>query len=91
MDLRAFARGKPCVLCQTGEPDDTTVLAHLNVAGEFGMGMKSADFPYGVWLCHRHHTYVDGEGRNDWKTRFTCVTRQVREYVRLGVLNWSDP
>lgn len=86
MNLRTFARGQPCVLCNTGQPDDTVILAHLNVAGEFGMGLKAADFPYGVWLCCEHHAYIDGPGRNDWKTRFICVTRQMREYARIGAL-----
>jgi hypothetical protein len=62
-----------------------TVLAHLPVAGTFGIGTKCPDWQ-GAWLCHSCHTYIDGEGRNDWKCRFTALRNQIDRMLRRGYL-----
>jgi hypothetical protein len=84
MDLRKLARSKPCILC--GTQGGTTVLAHLNIAGHFGKGLKANDFPRGVWLCHACHTYVDGEGRGDWKIKCRALGQQMERYLTEGVI-----
>ncbi len=84
-DLRKLARGRPCVLCNTGQPDDTTVLAHISVGGNHGMGLKASDWN-GVWLCAGHHRWFDTDGRADWKTKLIALTRQLVWYEREGVL-----
>lgn len=86
MDLRKAAKGKHCVICNTGYPDPTVVLCHLNIAGNFGMGFKSQDFPWGVWLCGSHHRWVDGPGRADWKIKFLALGRQMQAYLDAGVI-----
>ena len=85
MNLRTLARGKPCVLCNTGEPDDTTVLAHISVGDNHGTGKKAPDIA-GVWLCAAHHRWFDGEGRADWKTKLIALTRQLDWYRQEGIL-----
>jgi hypothetical protein len=84
MNLRKAARDKACVLC--GREDGTTVLAHLNAAGHFGMGLKAPDFPWAACLCATCHRYVDGDGRGDWKTKFLAMGRQMEAYARDGVV-----
>lgn len=84
--LRDAAKGESCVLCANG-PDETTVLAHLPIAGEFGVGMKTDDL-IGAHVCATHHAYLDGpEGRQDWRTRFLALVRTLRRLQRLGLLS----
>lgn len=86
MTLRKLARGKPCVLCNTGQPDETTVLAHISVGGNHGMGLKAPDL-HGVWLCAGHHAWFDGPGRADWKIKLIALCRQLDWYLREGVIH----
>lgn len=39
---------------------ETTVLAHLRIAGYCGMGLKPDDAAFGAWCCHYCHDLVDG-------------------------------
>lgn len=81
--LRAAAKGQPCVLCNTGQPDDTVVLAHLNIASLFGMGLKCPDL-IAALLCSSHHAWIDGEGRGDWKIRFLALARTLLYWLAVG-------
>lgn len=61
MNLRAAAKGKPCMIrlegiCN-GNPE-TTVLCHFRLVGVSGMGMKSPDL-IGAWGCSACHQVVD--------------------------------
>ena len=62
MNLREFARGKPCQLRIPGvcsfDPA-TTVLAHIRRGGIGGTGMKPPDI-CGVHACNRCHDVIDG-------------------------------
>jgi hypothetical protein len=84
VNLRKLANGKPCILCGA---EGTTVLAHLNISGHFGKGLKANDFPWGVWLCHACHSYVDGEGRGDWKIKFRALGQQMERYLTEGIIH----
>lgn len=62
LNLREAARGKPCFVrlpgvCN-GKPE-TTVLAHLPIAGTSGMGLKAVDL-CATWACSSCHDVIDG-------------------------------
>lgn len=62
MNLRKLARGKPCMVRAPGVCNgnpETTVLAHVRIAGISGMGYKAPDW-FGAWSCSACHDYVDG-------------------------------
>lgn len=62
MNLRKFARGRPCQVripnCCTFD-DEQTVLAHLRRGGVAGVGQKPHDL-IGVHACHNCHAVIDG-------------------------------
>lgn len=71
MNLRDFARDKPCQVrlpgCDGG--GETTVLAHYRLSGVSGIGYKPPD-TIGAWACASCHREVDTSGtlglsRND--------------------------
>lgn len=67
MNLRKYAAGKPCMIriesiCN-GNPE-TTVLAHLRMAGITGVGLKAPDL-FGAWACSACHDAVDKRGKLD--------------------------
>lgn len=62
MTLRKEARGRGCTVRIPGVCNfnsETTVLAHLRVAGVSGMGLKSPDL-LGAWACSACHDEIDG-------------------------------
>ena len=61
------------------------MLAHLPVAGTFGMGLKCPDWQ-GALLCYQHHAYADGEGRADWKFRFTAMCKTWTYWIQEGLI-----
>lgn len=64
-DLRKYARGKPCMIRIAGICNgntETTVLAHVRMAGITGMGQKSPDL-LGAWACNACHDAVDKRGK----------------------------
>lgn len=88
LNLRTYAKGKGCILC--GRDDGTTVLAHFNIAGLFGMALKANDL-IAAWLCRGCHTYVDEKERGDWRTKFLALARQLIWYQKIGILSIHDP
>lgn len=63
--IRRSAQGKPCLLripgvCQGGT--ETTVHAHLRMAGGGGIGQKPVDYA-GVRACHPCHDWLDRRNR----------------------------
>ena len=61
MNLREFAKGKPCQMRIPGVCNfnpETTVLAHLRRGGVAGAGQKPPDI-YGVHACSVCHDYID--------------------------------
>jgi hypothetical protein len=62
MSLRKEARGRGCTVRISGVCNfnsETTVLAHIRVAGVSGMGLKSPDL-LGAWACSACHDEIDG-------------------------------
>jgi hypothetical protein len=62
MNLRDYAKGKPCLIrlpriCNGR--NETTVLCHERVSGFSGAGLKSPDF-FAAWGCSACHDVVDG-------------------------------
>jgi hypothetical protein len=67
MNLRQFARNKPCQVRIYGVCNyspETTVLAHLRVGGVAGMGQKPPDIA-GVFACSACHSVIDGRTPSD--------------------------
>lgn len=78
MNLRKIAKGKPCMVrlpdvCNHN--DETTVLAHIRMAGISGMGIKADDL-LGAWACSACHDAIDRRSHTDLD----------RDYVRLAHL-----
>lgn len=62
MNLREYAKGKPCMIRLIGicnRDDSTTVLCHERVIDLSGAGIKAPDF-FGSWGCACCHDVVDG-------------------------------
>jgi hypothetical protein len=61
MNLRKEARGRPCMVripAVCNHNSETTVLAHVRLAGVSGMGIKSDD-ALGAWACSDCHDAID--------------------------------
>lgn len=61
MNLRKAARGRGCMVRLPGicnHNSETTVLAHVRLAGVSGMGIKADDL-LGAWACSECHDAVD--------------------------------
>jgi hypothetical protein len=76
-DLRAEARGRDCQIrlenvCNFRQ--DTTVLAHLNMSGISGRGLKAPDL-LGAHACSECHRCIDSNG---------TTHGLERDYVRLA-------
>lgn len=70
--FKNYARGKPCqirvaTLCGYGrcDPDETTVLCHVDMAGLKAMGSRAAGAPdlCGAWGCATCHALVGGQAQ----------------------------
>ena len=71
MSLRKEARGRGCTVRIPGVCNfnsETTVLAHIRIAGVSGMGLKSPDL-LGAWACSACHDEVDGRTHKSGMTR----------------------
>lgn len=78
MNLRNAAKGRPCMvrlpdICNHNP--ETTVLAHIRMAGLSGMGIKADDL-LGAWACSSCHDSIDRRSHTDLD----------RDYVRLAHL-----
>lgn len=70
-DLRDEARGRPCMVRLPGicvNRTDTTVLAHVRMAGLTGIGQK-ADDRQAAWCCFECHEALDGRAQHRGWTR----------------------
>jgi hypothetical protein len=82
-NLRDSARGQSCVMC--GKQDETIVLAHRNVPGSFGMGMKGPDW-WGAHLCAACHYDGDHEKRRDYQWWELAVYRTMKRWIASGLV-----
>ena len=92
MNLRKLAKGQPCQVRLVGTCNanrDTTVLAHVRLAGISGAGLKSPDV-LGAWCCSSCHEVTEKEKVDDWIQRcfYEGVIRTQNELVTMGVLEW---
>lgn len=95
MNLRKLAEGKPCMVRL---PDvcnydfETTVLAHIRIAGISGMGMKAPDL-LAAWACSNCHDAIDRRrylflDRDDVKlAHLEGMARTINELIKLGVID----
>ena len=78
MKLRKAAQGRECMVRLPGicnHNPETTVLAHVRLAGVSGMGIKADDL-LGAWCCSACHDAIDRRSNMDLD----------RDYVRLAHL-----
>jgi hypothetical protein len=67
MNLRKAARGRGCMIRLPGicnHNSETTVLAHVRLAGVSGMGIKADDL-LGAWACSACHDAIDRRSHTD--------------------------
>lgn len=77
------AKERNCMACElqgkTAEPG-TVVLCHINIAGNFGRGLKASD-DESAFLCSAHHYSFDtAEDRADWILRNLFLPLRKRAY-----------
>jgi Protein of unknown function (DUF1364) len=95
VNLRAFAKGKPCQIRGPGcnYNAETTVLAHVRLIGISGAGLKSPDL-LASWACNNCHTLVDGQSGGSLSKNerdlllLKGVMRTQAELIRLGLVTW---
>lgn len=78
MKLRKEAKGRDCMVRLVGicnHNPETTVLAHVRMAGISGMGLKADDL-LGAWACSSCHDAIDRRQHTDLD----------RDFVRLAHL-----
>ncbi len=92
VDLRKEARGRECQVRIPGHcnHDPTTVvLAHINLPGVGGMGMKAPDL-LAAWCCSACHDVVDGRVKSSYFKHeirmmfYEGVFRTQNALIKLG-------
>jgi len=86
VNLRKVAKGKNCSVC--GADDGTIVLAHLRLGFNSGVGIKPPDH-HAMYACFSCHSYIDGEGRGDYKIMLGGYLRQIDKWTEEGVITWA--
>lgn len=87
--LRKLARGQDCQVRIEGVCNfnsETTVLAHLRMAGITGTGMKANDL-LGAWCCSDCHAATESNP-NLRKEFLEGVVRTQDQLVKMGVVTW---
>ena len=93
MNLRKEARDRPCMIRLPGVctfNSETTVLAHLRMAGITGGGQKAPDL-LGAWACSTCAAQTEnGYCRNDEDkiAFFEGVMRTQYELINEGKVKW---
>jgi hypothetical protein len=90
LNLREYAKGKPCMIRLVGicnRDNTTTVLCHERVSGLSGGGMKAPDF-FAAWGCSCCHDVVDGRVKSDltYEQRRFALSEGVRS-TQIRLLN----
>lgn len=94
MNLRKLARGKNCMVriprvCNFN--DETTVLAHIKLAGFAGIAQKMPDF-MGSWCCSSCHDVIDGRVKSDYTQdeikimKYEGMIRTQCEILKMGAM-----
>lgn len=97
MNLRALARGKPCMIRVPGvcnHNPDTTVLCHLRMAGVTGMSLKANDL-LATWGCSDCHRYCDTHGIDGRTALLEGMARTqahllARGYIQVDALSEAE-
>lgn len=88
-NLRKLAKGQQCQVRIEGVCNfnpETTVLAHLRMAGITGAGMKANDL-LGAWCCSACHSAT--ESSPELRKEFLeGMARTQNELVKMGVIKW---
>ena len=88
-NLRKLAKGQQCQVRIAGVCNfnpETTVLAHLRMAGITGTGLKANDL-LGAWCCSACHSAT--ESNPSLRKEFLeGVARTQNELVKMGVVKW---
>lgn len=98
MNLRKLARGKECQVRIPGvcnHNNETTVLAHLRMAGITGAGQKAPDL-LGSWCCSACHAEIDGQQAQQTTLSYEAlrlahlegIMRTQYELIKAGVVKW---
>lgn len=97
MDLRKEAKGRPCMVRYPGicnHNPETTVLAHVRLAGVTGTGMKAPDI-LGAWCCSNCHDLADGRVKPTNLSRldvvggfYEGVLRTQAQLIKEGKIKW---
>ena len=90
-DLRKLAKGKPCqvrLISVCNSDPETTVLAHVRLAGVTGMGQKAPDI-LGAWACSECHRITETLKDDDQIQRafLEGVVRTQYQLLKQGILN----
>ena len=94
MNLRNAAKGQECQIRIPGvctHNPETTVLAHIRMAGVSGMGLKSNDL-IGAWACstchdacdRRTHTYLNADQVRLW--HLEGMVRTIDQLAKQGLI-----
>lgn len=73
--------------------DETTVLAHIRMAGITGVGQKAPDL-LGAWCCSTCHDVLDRRVQTDFEREFlqSCLyegmVRTQYALISEGVVKW---
>ena len=91
MNLRDYAKGKPCLIRIPGicnQNTETVVLCHLRMAGITGGGQKSPD-ALGAWGCSDCHTYCESRYNDrDRRAFLEAIMRTQYQLIKAGILKW---
>ena len=95
MNLRKEAKGRGCTVRIPGVCNfnsETTVLAHIRVAGVSGMGLKAPDM-LGAWACSACHDECDGRTHKSGFTRdelrlalYDGMARTIMQLQKEGLI-----
>jgi hypothetical protein len=88
MNLRDYAKGKPCMIRIPGvcnQDPATVVLCHIRMAGVTGGGLKAPDF-LGAWGCSDCHQAVDSPQLGFRRLFLEGVIRTQYQIIRDGLV-----
>jgi len=86
-----WLRGRPCVLERAGDCDGHMVAAHVDYAGDKGVGTKVSD-RFAVPMCDAHHTRQHIWGWESFEKRYDLkALEHSHEYWRAwpGRAKWE--
>ena len=91
MNLRAYAKGKPCMIRIPGicnQNPETVVLCHLRMPGITGTAQKSPD-PLGAWGCSDCHSYCESRlNDRDRRAFLEGIMRTQYQLIKDDILKW---